>query len=248
MSYNETGHYKNVTALEKMIQKAIALGTSYNPSKAKLSLTSLQALLAQAKTDYDAVAPNNIPFNNAVNQRLDIFKPYKTFSTQILAAFKTSSDATKQTIKDLTTINKKIQGARATKKELTATTDPNRPAPETISASQQSYDMKYDHFVKYTELIQSETTYLPNESELDINAIIDYRDNLLIANQNVANTFEAVNQARIKRDNTLYNDTTGVYAIQDLVKEYIKGVFGATSIQYRQMVAIKFNKPKKLFI
>ena len=108
--------------------------------------------------------------------------------------------------------------------------------------------MKYDHFVKYTELILSEGSYLPNEPELEINTILTYRDSLLQANQNVSNSFEAVNQARINRDNTLYNNTTGAYTIQDLVKEYIKGAFGATSIQYRQMTAIKFNKPPRLFI
>ena len=68
------------------------------------------------------------------------------------------------------------------------------------------------------------------------------------ANTNVTNTYEAINLARIQRDKTLYKDGTGVYSIQDLVKEYVKGAFGAKSIQYKQMVAIKFTKPKKLFI
>ena len=59
---------------------------------------------------------------------------------------------------------------------------------------------------------------------------------------------DTANLARIQRDKTLYKDGTGVYSIQDLVKEYVKGVFGAKAIQYKQMVAIKFTKPKKLFI
>ena len=37
----ETGHYKNVAALEKMIQKITAMGTTYNPSKTGIKLVSL---------------------------------------------------------------------------------------------------------------------------------------------------------------------------------------------------------------
>lgn len=247
MAFNETGHYKNVTALEKMIQKIIGMGATYNPSKASIKLTALQTLFTQAKADYSAVSPATIPYNNAINERIIIFQPYKSFSTQILATFKSSSDANPQKIKDLTTINRKIQGARAPKKDALPV-DPNAPAPDTISASQQSYEMKYDHFTKFVDLISSEATYLPNETELKLPALQAFKASLLTANTNVANTYEAVNLARIKRDKTLYKSTTGVYDIQDLVKEYIKGAFKATSIQYKQMVAIKFNKPKKLFI
>lgn len=247
MAFNETGHYKNITSFELMVQKALGMGPSYNPGKATIKIGSLQALLTQAQTDYAAVSPATIPYNTAVNQRIIIFQPYKTYATQILAAVKTSSDADPQTIKDLTTINRKIQGARAPKKEAEPV-GPNVPAPENISASQQSYDMKYDHFTKFTNLIATIPSYLPNEANLKIAAIQAFKASLLAANASVQNTYEAVNLARIQRDKTLYKAGTGVYAIQDLVKEYVKGAFGAKSIQYKQMVAIKFTIPKKLFI
>ena len=246
MAINETGHYKNITALEKMIIKVIGLGPTYNPSKAVLKLASLQAMLTNAKADHAAVSVSTVPFNNSVNDRIIIFQPYKPYSTQILAAMKTSSDANPQKIKDLVTINRKIQGSRAPKKSSTQI-DPNAPAPDTISSSQQSYEMKYDHFTKYYDVVASETTYLPNETELKLPAMLAFKNSLQVANSNVASTYETVNLARIKRDKTLYNDKTGVYAIQELVKEYVKGLFKANSIQYKQMAAIKFNKPKKLF-
>ena len=244
---NETGHYKNVTALEQMIQKVIAMGTTYNPSKTSIKLATLQTLFTAAKADYLAVSTANVPYNNAVNDRIIAFQSYKSYATQILAAFKSSSDANAQKIKDLTTINRKIQGTRTPKKE-TLPVDPNAPAPETISNSQQSYDMKFDHFSKFIDLILTEASYLPNETELKLPAIQTFKANLLSANTAVATTYETVNLSRIKRDKTLYKDLTGVYAIQDLVKEYVKGAFKATSIQYKQMAAIKFTKPKKLYI
>ena len=176
-----------------------------------------------------------------------VFQPYKTYSTQVLAAFKSSSDANAQKIKDLATINRKIQGTRTPKNE-TVPVDPTSAAPPTISNSQQSYDMKFDHFSKFVDIILTETSYLPNETELKVAALITFKASLLAANTAVTTAYETVNLARIKRDKTLYKDITGVYAIQELVKEYIKGAFKASSIQYKQMVAIKFTKPKKLYI
>jgi len=247
MPINETGHYKNITSLDKMILKAQGFGATYNPSKVSIKIASLQTLSTQAKADYSPVSPASVSYNNAVNDRIIIFQPYKTFSTQILAAFKTSSDANPQKIKDLVTINRKIQGSRTPKKDAVPV-DPNAPAPETISASQQSYEMKYDHFVEFIDVILSEATYLPNETELKLPALQTFKASLLAANTAVSTLFETVNQARIKRDKTLYNEKTGVYTIQGLVKEYVKGVYKVNSIQYKQMVAIKFTKPAKLFI
>ncbi len=247
MAINETGHYKNITSLDKMILKAQGFGATYNPSKVSIKIANLQTLATQALADYTPVSPASIAYNNKVNDRIITFQPYKTFATQILSAFKTSSDANAQKIKDLVTINRKIQGSRTPKKDATPV-DPNAPAPETISSSQQSYEMKYDHFVEFVDLIASEATYLPNETELKLVALQAFKTSLQTANSAVATTFETVNQARIKRDKTLYNEKTGVYTIQGLVKDYVKSVYKVNSIQYKQMVAIKFTKPAKLFI
>ena len=247
MPTHETGHYKNVAALEEMILKVTAMGTAYNPSKAAIKIANLQTLFTNAKADYLAVSPASTTFNNAVNDRLSVYQPYKSYATKILAAFKSSSDASAQKVKDLVTINRKIQGSRASNIDAVPI-DPNAPAPTNISVSQQSYDMKFDNFSKLVDILTSEATYLPNETELKLPAIQTFKTSLLTANTNVATAYENVNLARIKRDKTLYKAITGVYDVQNLVKEYIKGAFGASSIQYKQIAAIKFNKPSKLYI
>ena len=247
MPTHETGHYKNVAALEEMILKVTAMGTAYNPSKAAIKIANLQTLFTNAKTDYLAVSPASTTFNNAVNDRLTVYQPLKSYATKILAAFKSSSDASAQKVKDLVTINRKIQGSRASKIDAVPI-DPSAPAPNNISVSQQSYDMKFDNFSKLVDILTSEATYLPNETELKLPAIQTFKTSLLTANTNVATAYENVNLARIKRDKTLYKAITGVYDIQNLVKEYVKGAFGASNIQYKQIAAIKFNKPRKLYI
>ena len=95
------------------------------------------------------------------------------------------------------------------------------------------------------KVYETEKWMVNNNQEINAQT---FKNKLLTANTNVANTYEAVNLARIKRDKTLYKDITGVYNIQDLVKEYVKSAFTDKSIEYKQMVAIKFKKPANLFI
>jgi hypothetical protein len=146
-------------------------------------------------------------------------------------------------IKDAKTINRKIQGKRA--KEITAPTDPNTPAPNTISASQQSYDQLIEHFAKLFALLKSEPSYAPNESDLRIPTLDALLTQLRADNTNVMNAYTAVSNARISRDVTLYQDNTGLVPTALDVKGYIKSVFGATSDQYKQVSKIAFKIIKK---
>jgi hypothetical protein len=146
-------------------------------------------------------------------------------------------------IKDAKTINRKIQGKRA--KEITTPTDPNTPAPNTISASQQSYDQLIEHFAKLFALLKSEPSYAPNESDLRIPTLDALLTQLRADNTNVMNAYTAVSNARISRDVTLYQDNTGLVPTALDVKGYIKSVFGATSDQYKQVSKIAFKIIKK---
>ena len=49
--------------------------------------------------------------------------------------------------------------------------------------------------------------------------------------------------ARTNRDEVLYNETDGIQVLADLVKKYVKSVFGADSPQYQQLQALKIKKP-----
>jgi len=62
-------------------------------------------------------------------------------------------------------------------------------------------------------------------------------------NTAVINASTAARAARIARDALLYNDTDCILALANLVKKYVKSVFGADSPQYKQLTALKFKKP-----
>lgn len=245
MSNNETGHYKNIAALEELIIYVTKLGAKYNPSNPQLTIDSLQSLYDRAKSGYRQVTQLTTDFNNAVGERALQFDQVKSFATQVVSAFKTSSKANGEQLADLQTFNRKIQGLRASAKKPTEPVDPNTPVPTTISASQQSFDMRYDYVQKMVEAVVAEPTYNPNESDLTKDALRDFADRLAAANTKVAKTFEDVRSARITRDTALYGPDDGIYAVQASVKDYIKSAFKAKSTAYKQALAIRFSRPAK---
>ena len=70
------------------------------------------------------------------------FNNLKSLSTRLVNALQTT-DATTQTINDAKTFNRKMQGKKASASQTP--TDPNAPAPTTISTIQQSYDQLIQH-------------------------------------------------------------------------------------------------------
>lgn len=241
-SVNETGHAKNVANLADIISFCTGYGATYNPSKTALKVSSLNTLLANAQSAVNNVYVQNTAFNNAVNDRMLAFKPLRALSTRVVNAL-AATDATNETIKDAKAINRKLQGQRA--KTIETPTDPNTPVPATISTSQQSYDSLIEHLDKMVILLQAESTYTPNETDLQSAQLETYKNDLAAKNQAVVDSYTSVSNARIARNEVLYKTKTGLYDIAADVKQYVKSIFGASSPQYKQISGVKFSALKK---
>ena len=237
----ETGHAKNVANFEDFISFVTAYGATYNPTKASIKLANLNAIFTQAKSDITNVMNKTVAFNTTSNVRATLFEPLQKLSTRLVQAL-SSTDATKELIKDAKTVNRKLQGKRS--KANQTTTDPNAPAPNTISASQQSYDQLIEHFGKLIEILKSEPSYIPNETELKIATLNTQLTALKTANTNVTTAYTAVSNSRIARDKTLYKEKTGMYDVALDVKNYVKSLYGISSPEFKQLSKIKFSKPK----
>ena len=61
-------------------------------------------------------------------------------------------------------------------------------------------------------------------------------------NTAVINALTPLSNARIARNNLLYNTGTGLVDLAGEVKKYVKSVFGTTSPQYKQVSGLKFTK------
>lgn len=239
-STSETGHAKNVANFEDLISFCTGYGVTYNPSKTALKVVTLNALLTTAQTSLSQVKTTEVAFNNATNSRMNAFKPLKALGTKIINALD-ATNASTETVKDARTINRKLQGQRATPKPPPAVPPSVPAADKTISVSQQSYDQQIEHFAKLIELLSSDSNYTPNETELKVTTLTTTLAALKAANTAVVNSYTTWSNNRIKRNDTLYNPLTGLVAIALDTKKYVKSIFGATSSQFKQVSGIKFT-------
>ena len=241
-STSETGHAKNVANFQDLIAFVTGYGATYNPSKNALKLPQLNALYTASQASLADVVTKNTAYNNKVNERVVAFKDLKSLSTRLINALQTT-DATKEIIADAKAFNKKMQGVRAKATDTPA--DPNAPAPNTISTSQQSYDQQIQHLAGIISVLQTEPSYAPNETDLQIATLTAKQAVLTAKNNAVSTAYTNVSNSRIARDTTIYGTDTGLFDIATEVKKYIKSVFGATSPQFAQVKGIEFTKKKK---
>ena len=240
-STSEVGHAKNVANFQDLIEFVIGYGATYNPSKNSLKLPQLIALKDNAQAKLNDVITKNTIYNNKVNERMVAFSNLKSFSTRLVNALQTT-DATNETINNAKTFNRKMQGKKASTTQTP--TDPNTPAPTTISTSQQSYDQLIQHLAGLKSVLETEPSYTPNEVELQIATIDSKIADLSAKNTAVATAYTNISNSRISRNETLYTSENGIYETASEVKKYIKSVFGASSPQYNQVSGIKFSKPR----
>ena len=240
-STSETGHAKNVANFQDLIEFVTGYGATYNPSKNSLKLPQLISLKASAESNLSDVISKNTNYNNKVNERITAFSGLKSFSTRLVNALQTT-DATPETIGNAKTFNRKMQGKKASSAQTP--TDPNTPAPTTISTSQQSYDQLIQHLSGLNSILEAETSYTPNETDLQVATIQAKIADLSAKNTAVATAYTSISNSRIARNETLYSSTTGLVETANEVKKYVKSVFGASSPQFAQVKGIEFKKLK----
>ncbi len=240
-STSEVGHAKNVANFQDLIEFVTGYGATYNPSKATLTLPKLIATKELAETKLTDVIAKNTAYNNKVNDRMIAFSTLKALSTRLLNALQ-STDASDETIEDAKGFNRKMQGKRAS--AIQTPTDPNTPAPTTISSAQVSYDQLIQHLAGLTAVLEAEPSYTPNETELKVATLTALIADLTAKNTAVATAYTNISNARIDRNQTLYTTNNGLVETAGEVKKYVKSVFGATSPQYNQVSGIKFKSMK----
>jgi len=242
---NETGHAKNLANFQDLIAFCTSYPT-YNPSSAALTIAGLNTKYTDARTALNGVIAAQTTFNNAVNVRMAAFNGLRPLATRIISAFEAcGADAEK--VKDAKTINKKLQGRRASEKEDPAPVNPGDPVPadNTISASQQSYDQMMEHFARLINLLTTTAAYAPNETDINTTGLATKLGELQTANSDVSNAYAAWSNSRISRNEELYNALTGLVPVAINVKKYVKSLFGATSPQYKQVNSLKFKTEKR---
>lgn len=250
MAHNpETGHAKNVANLKKLIDYADGYGSKYVPSDTAISIASLNLLHAKSESAMADVTNAQVAFNRETNTRYTTFAPIKKLTTRIIRSLK-GTQAAESTIEDAIAYQRKIRGTRATPKPKKPKSNPDGTTPDdlsapddhTISVSQQSYDNLVDHFRNLYATLKAEPLYVPNETDLNIAALLILLDQLHQANQAVVPKAAALSNARINRNTVLYKEKVGLFDIAAQTKNYISSVFGTDSPQYKEVCRLAFKK------
>jgi len=243
-STSETGHAKNIANLQDLISFCQGYGATYNPTKESLKIPQLQALYQLAQDKLNATKTQKTAFDNATNERRNTFANLKPLATKIINAFAVSGADT-LAIADAKTVNKKLQGISS--KKSTTNTDNLPPSGELkgASTSQQSYDRLIDHFANLIQVVEQNTNYTPNETELQVATLQTKLTELQTKNTNLINAYTSYSNAMIERNQTLYNPLSGLVQTSKEIKQYVKSVFGAISPQYKQVSGLEFKVIKK---
>lgn len=231
-SISETGHLKNITRFETMIEFVTGYGAPYAPSNENLKLDKLNTKKDDAWAVHNATKDFEIPLITVRGARRMAFEPLPQTATRILATLK-ASGASDPIVKAAESLNRKLHGKRST---------PVEDGKESISVSQLSYDRQADFFLELIKLLESTPEYNPNEPELKIVALNMFYQTLIDANKSVNTVYVPFSNALIARDKVLYESETGMVDTAADVKSYVKALFGHNSPQYAQINGLKFKK------
>ena len=243
-STSEAGNGKNVANMKVLIASCVANVARYKPSNKDLEITALQALSAKGEQTISAV-DDVFPLNKKATAARDIaFSGLGPLATRIYNAV-VSSRVSKQIVSNLLTINRKIQGRRATPKltpEAKAALKAAGTNKNEASASQQSFDSKISNFDKMIKMVAALPEYAPNEDDLKVTALQAKLENLKKTNKDVVDTETPLYNARTARNELMNNEDTGLVDTCLATKAYIKSVDGANGRWYKQISGLQFKR------
>lgn len=243
----ETGHAKNVANFKSIYSYCTSYAEKYNPASPLIKLPALAQLLADGEGSLKNLKQAESDFKKATNERVIGFEPIQSLATRVINALE-STEASAAIVKDVRTINRKLQGKRAAAKEKPAppiSGEAPVPSDKTISVSQLSYDNQQDNFEKLFTLVSTEPLYTPNEPDLSVAGLQTKFAQIKQLNDNVVNRTTAMNNIRNRRNEILYKPDTGMVDIAQAVKKYLLSVYKATAPEYLQVRKIEVKKLKK---
>lgn len=237
----DTGHVKQVATFEKLLGFCNAHGAMFNPSKVAIQSTALHTLLTSAQQSLEAVTTARTAYNNAVDVRNDTFNSVPKFMTRIVNAL-AASGASESTLEEAYRFVKKFYRTSKRKASLASPSSDEVPVSKR-SNSQLDFDSKASNFEGLVKVVSMETSYHPNEADLQVSSLNGFAANLRGLNNAVVNAQVVLSNARASRNKVLY-DATGIHGLSLAVKRYVKGVFGFQSVAYNQIRSLRFTRIK----
>lgn len=238
---SEVGHARNIQNFQSLISFVTGYGGVYKPSNPQIELASLTAALALANTAMDNVTSTLGTNKTAINTRQNVYDPLRVTVARSVNYY-ASTGAAENSIDDAKSLKRKIDGKRASALPVD---DPNTPQNEALnvhSSAQTSYTQRVEHLDNMIAIYQGDPLCAPNEADLTIAGLQTLSTNMKNSTQAVIDSYTNISNARLERTDTMYDGPTCLYNLQKMVKAYVKGLFGPSSAEYKQLSGLKFTK------
>lgn len=234
-SVNETGHNKNVANFSAAYQILQEMGNLYNPSNTNLKLDKLEPIKTELTEVINTLNEKKPVYKNAVATREIQIAPLGKLATRALnyANSTTISIIDKENLQSQA---KKIRGDSKPK-----TVNPETAEADAISTSQMSYDNRIANLDTYINQLASHPEYAPNESEIQITTLKNYRLVLESLSSEVNASGYALITARKNRNNILYHNTINVIQLIKDIKSYLISLGTPGKPYYKALVKLKFK-------
>lgn len=239
-------HIKNVEAFERLTVFCAGFGSKYNPAQEKLRTDSMLKLLEEGRLVMNRCSQAKTDFNHQTNLRAVAYEGLSKWAVRIVGELK-ASGALPQTEDDAQTIVRKLQGYRPQQhasEMINATETPA--APKIRRARGLDFATMAQHFEELILLVASEPAYQPETEELSVASLSLKLNELREANTCVINAATIWSVARRERDTTLYVGAKCLRAIGNAARQKVKALFGTVSEEYREIIKIRFRKPKEI--
>ncbi|MBE7516837.1 MAG: hypothetical protein HS105_09560 [Chloracidobacterium sp.] len=236
---SEVGHARNIQSFRSLVSFVTGYGGYYKPSNKDIELTALNTALAAADAAMDLVTAKLGVSKTTINTRQNVYAPLRTTVARSVNYY-ASTGAAENSIEDAKGFKRKIDGKRASAKPVD---DPSTPEDESAgshSAAQTSYTQRAEHLDNLIAIYQGDPFYMPNETDLTTTALQTLSNDMKAATQAVIDSYTDISNARLTRSDVMYAGPQCLFSLQKKVKAYVKGLYGPSSDEYKQISRLKF--------
>lgn len=244
-STTEKGHIKNLQNFDDLIQACTRFGDNYNPSATALTIPELETMYEDAKAKQDAVNLAFAELTHGINQRQNWFEQLPKITTRVLQSILANVND-KKLLADARTIAKKIHGKPSKPKTNDSQEGQETSTTTTKSNSQRSLDKLMEHLGNLIMLLENEPDYTPNEEDLSVLGLKNYLKELQTADKSVQKSEISYRKALTERDKVIYTKETGLIAMANRVKTYVRSIFGTKSLEYNEIRKFQFTRVSRI--
>jgi hypothetical protein len=229
-----------VENFEKLIVFCNTQSAVYKPSKASIQLAALTTLLTHAQQSLKAADVASIQYENAINTLQPLLAALNKLTSRVVDALR-ASGASAEVLRDALAIKNRFNGSTRRLLPVATETVPAAGPFYGYGRSYLDFASKIENFEGLINRVSAEPLYTPSEEELKPATLLDFAQQLRTANRNVMNANVALKNANRLVNEALFN-SSGVSENAQLVKAYLRSVFGKGSQQHRDVSQLEFVK------